>query len=62
VKYKGPDCPFISIGIGDQVTHRTLLNLGANVNLIPFTEYERLGLGELKYAKLVIQLADRSIK
>jgi len=26
--------------------------------LIPFTEYERLGLGELKPTKMVIQLAD----
>jgi len=25
-----------------------LLDLGASVNLIPFTKYERLGLGELK--------------
>jgi len=27
--------------------------------LIPFTEYERLELGELKPTKMVIQLADR---
>jgi len=39
-----------------------LLNLEANVNLIPFTEYERLGLGELKPTKMVIQLADRSTR
>jgi len=30
--------------------------------LIPFAEYERLGLGELKHTKIVIQLADRSTK
>ena len=28
--------------------------------MLPFTEYERLGLGELKPTKMVIQLADRS--
>jgi len=39
-----------------------LLDLGANVNLIPFTEYERLGLGEVKPIKMVIQLADRSTR
>jgi len=39
-----------------------LLDLGAIVNLIPFTEYKRLGLGKLKPTKMVIQLADRSTK
>jgi len=39
-----------------------LLDLGASVNLIPFTEYERLRLGELKPTKMVIQLADRSTR
>jgi len=36
-----------------------LLDLGASVNLKPFTEYERLGLGQLKPTKMVIQLVDR---
>jgi len=39
-----------------------LLDLGTSVNLIPFTEYERLGLGGLKPTKMVIQLADRSTR
>jgi len=30
--------------------------------LIPFTEYERLGLGKLKLTKMAIQFADRSTK
>ena len=30
--------------------------------MIPFTEYERLGLDELKPAKMIIQLADRSTR
>ena len=30
--------------------------------MIPFAEYERLGLGELKHTKIVIQLADRSTR
>ena len=62
IKYKDPRCPTISIVIGDQLIHRALLDLGASVNLIPFTEYERLGLGELKLTKMVIQLADRSTR
>jgi len=39
-----------------------LLDLGVSVNLIPFTEYETLELGELKPTKMVIQLADRSTR
>ena len=62
VKYKDLGCPTISIVIGDQLIHRALLDLGASVNLIPFTEYERLELGELKPTKMVIQLADRSTR
>ena len=62
MKYKDPGCPTISIVIGDQLFQRALLDLGANVNLLPFTEYERLGLGELKPTKMVIQLANRSTR
>ena len=42
--------------------HRALLGLGASVNLISFTEYKTLELGELKPTKMVIQLANRSTK
>ena len=59
VKYKDPGCPTVAIIIRDQLIHRALLDLGASVNLIPFTEYERVELGELKPTKMVIQLADR---
>jgi len=55
VKYKDPGYPTISIVIRDQLIHRTLVDLGASDNLIPFTEYERLGLGELKPTKMVIR-------
>ncbi|KAI3453437.1 hypothetical protein Pfo_010100 [Paulownia fortunei] len=41
---------------------RALLDLGASVNLLPFSIYEQLGLGELKTTSVVLQLADRSIK
>ncbi|XP_058187972.1 uncharacterized protein LOC131304655 [Rhododendron vialii] len=36
--------------------------LGASVNLIPYSVYEQLGLGELKPTSVTLQLADRSIK
>ena len=62
VKYKDPDCPTVSVIIEDQLIHRALLDLGASVNLMPFTEYKRLELGKLKPTKMVIQLADRSTR
>ena len=55
VRYKDPGCPIVSIVIGDQLIHRALLDLGASVNFIPFTEYGMLELGELKPTKMVIQ-------
>ena len=54
VKYNDPGYATIFIVIRDQLIHRALRDLGANVNLIPFNEYKRLGLGELKPTKLVI--------
>ena len=54
VKYKDLGYPIVSIVIGDQLIHRALLDLGANVNLISFTEYKRLELGGLTPTKMVI--------
>ncbi|KAI3470782.1 hypothetical protein Pfo_027445 [Paulownia fortunei] len=61
-KYKDPGCPTISCIIGNTRIERALLDLGASVNLLPFSVYEQLGLGELKTTSVVLQLADRSIK
>uniref|UniRef100_A0A2N9FT19 Retrotransposon gag domain-containing protein n=1 Tax=Fagus sylvatica TaxID=28930 RepID=A0A2N9FT19_FAGSY len=62
VKYKDPGCPTISCIIGNFNIDRALLDLGASVNLLPYSVYEQLGLGELKPTKVVLQLADRSIR
>jgi len=59
-KYKDPGCPTISIVIGYQTIHRALRNLGANVNLLTYSVYKRLGLGDLKPTRMILQLADRS--
>ena len=45
VRYKDPSFPTILIVIGYQLIHRALLDVGASVNLMSFTEHERLGLG-----------------
>ena len=62
VKYKDPGCPTISCVIGDTFVEKALLDLGASVNLLPFSVYQALGLGELKKTNMTLQLADRSIK
>ncbi|KAL5546440.1 hypothetical protein UlMin_006127 [Ulmus minor] len=61
-KYKDPGCPTISCVIGNHVINRALLDLGASVNLMPYSVYEQLGLGELKPTSMTLQLADRSVK
>lgn len=48
IKYKDPSCPTISCTIGDNLIERALLDLGASVNLLPYSVYVQLGLGELK--------------
>ena len=62
VKYKDPECPTIFINIGGTCVEKALLDLGASVNLPPFSMYEQLGLGELKPTTVTLSLADRSIK
>ncbi|XP_052197344.1 uncharacterized protein LOC127804512 [Diospyros lotus] len=61
-KYKDPGCPTITCIIGSQQVNQALLDLGASVNLLPFSVYQQLGLGELKPTRVTLQLADRSIK
>ena len=62
VKYKDPGCPTISVNIGGTCMERALLDLGASVNLLPYSMYKQLGLGELKPTSITLSLADRSIK
>ena len=42
--------------------HKTLLDLGASVNLLLYLVYKQLGVGKLKPTRITLQLADRSIK
>ena len=62
MKYKDPGCPTISINIGGFSVEKALLDLGASVNLLPYSMYKQLGLGELKPTSITLSLADRSIK
>ena len=62
VKYKDPGCPTISVNIGGISVEKALLDLGASVNLLTYSKYKQLGLGELKPTSITLSLADRSIK
>ena len=62
VKYKDPGCPTILVNIGGISVEKALLDLGASVNLFPYSMYKQLGLGELKPTSITLSLTDRSIK
>ena len=62
IKYKDLGCPTISCGIGDHHIEHALLDLGASVNLLPYSIYEELGLGESKKTQVTLQLADALIR
>ena len=62
VKYKDPGSPIISVNIGGNCINKSLLDLGASVNLMPYLVYMQLGLGELKPTTITLSLADRSVK
>jgi hypothetical protein len=48
--------------IGVSQIERALLDLGVSANLLPYSVYLQLGLGELKPRSMTLQLADRSVK
>ena len=62
LKYKDPDCPTISCTIRDHKIGHALLDLGASVNLLPYSVYQQLNLGELKPTSTTLLLANRLIK
>ena len=61
-KYKDPGSPTISKVVGNSKLGRALVDLGASVNLLPYSVYVDLGLGELEPTNITLQLADRSVK
>ncbi|XP_059668727.1 uncharacterized protein LOC132313797 [Cornus florida] len=61
-KFKDLGAPTISCVIGDNEIEKALIDLGFSVNLIPYSVYLQLGLGELKLTMVVLQLADKSVK
>ncbi|XP_043700039.1 uncharacterized protein LOC122650713 [Telopea speciosissima] len=61
-KLKDPSAPLISCVIGDLSIDKALLDLGASVNILPGSVFDKFRLGELKSTEVILQLADRSVK
>ncbi|PIM97487.1 DNA-directed DNA polymerase [Handroanthus impetiginosus] len=54
-------CQAIPCTIGTYFSGRALCDLGASINLMPYSIYRTLGLGEAKSKSITLQLADRSL-
>ncbi|XP_048227310.1 uncharacterized protein LOC125369341 [Ricinus communis] len=61
-KIKDPGSFTVDITMGDKKVAKAMLDLGASINLMPYSTYAQVGLGELKPTTMSLQLADRSIK
>ncbi|GKC62648.1 putative nucleotidyltransferase, ribonuclease H [Tanacetum coccineum] len=61
-KEKDPGSFTIPCNIGHLHINNALADLGASISLMPYTMYEKLGLGESKPTRMSLELADRSIQ
>ncbi|GJU50100.1 DNA-directed DNA polymerase [Tanacetum coccineum] len=62
LKEKDPGSFTIPCDIGNLHIDNALADLGANISLMPYSMYEKLGLGEPKPTRMSLELADRSIQ
>ncbi|CAH9114554.1 unnamed protein product [Cuscuta epithymum] len=61
-KLEDPGSFIININLGNSKSEKAMLDLGASINLMPYSVYLKLGLNELKSTTMSLQLADRSIR
>ncbi|XP_019425057.1 PREDICTED: uncharacterized protein LOC109333933 [Lupinus angustifolius] len=61
-KTKDPGSFTILVTIGELSVRKALLDLGANINLMPLSKLKRIGELEIKPSRMTLQLADRSVK
>ncbi|KAI3511713.1 hypothetical protein L1887_18870 [Cichorium endivia] len=59
-KCKDPDVFTIPCKVGDLIIPRAMLDLGASINVLPYSIFKTLKVGPLKRTGVIIQLADRS--
>ncbi|KAL8480374.1 hypothetical protein ACS0TY_027063 [Phlomoides rotata] len=60
-KLRDPGSFTLPCEIGEGKSYRALCDLGASINLMPFSIFKTLGLGELRPTTVNLLLADRSI-
>ncbi|CAL9000968.1 unnamed protein product, partial [Prunus brigantina] len=61
-KLEDPGSFDIPINIGDKKVGRAMLDLGASINVMPYSVYQELGLEGIKKTSIRLELADHSIK
>ena len=61
-KLKDPGSFTIPCTIGTCGIDKSLCDLGASINLMPLSIFQKLGMGELKPSTTTLQLADRSVR
>ncbi|GER43851.1 retrotransposon gag protein [Striga asiatica] len=61
-KERDPGGFIIQIALENGKVASGMLDLGAEINLMPFSIFQRLGLGDLRPTRMCLQLADRSIR
>ncbi|GJS97775.1 putative reverse transcriptase domain-containing protein [Tanacetum coccineum] len=61
-KEKDPGSFTLPCFINNTCFDNALVDLGANVSVMPLSTYLNLGLGELAHTRLIVELADRTIK
>ncbi|XP_024958923.1 uncharacterized protein LOC112499884 [Cynara cardunculus var. scolymus] len=60
-KLKDPGSFTIPCSIGGKAVGHALCDLGASINLMPLSVFNKLGIGEVRPTTVTLQLADRSI-
>ncbi|KAA3472763.1 gag-asp_proteas domain-containing protein [Gossypium australe] len=61
-KQKDPGSFIIPCLIGSLTVDNALADLGASINVMPYTLFKRLGLGKPKQTRMSIQLADKTVR
>ena len=61
-KLKDPRSLPIPCSIGNSIFEKALYDLGASINLIPLSIFNKLGLGEARSTIVTLQLTNRSLE
>ncbi|XP_017406468.1 uncharacterized protein LOC108319740 [Vigna angularis] len=61
-KFKYPGSFTIPCTIGNHDIGKTLIDLGASINLMPLSMFKKIGDHEIKPTRMMLQLIDRSVK